>query len=1222
MKNEVLLPLVSQREQAYIATLSVSPFDGSEHNFSGNISIETKELILKEIYRIQELVKDYISFIPERERTKKFSVSITRNLASQRDDTLIETITGKSFDLALCLGIVSTITKCSLRRGLCASGQISDQNNIETVAYLQEKLFGNDGAVSNDAVNVILIPGEPSGYLASLRDGQTRQTLKKSYQCVQSMIKASPDKKETIIIRNLDDLFKKHFQQIFDTSELDKHVKQQYAQLIEDDLQDVLTLFFDKDHTIDDIVYPLKVTRNDEENKGIDKLLQSKENVIVLLGHAGFGKTISLLKYIRLLTDEYNSTRTSHIPVYVKLSSFSQELDPLELIKKHMQCDIDETYLKTLINSGRNVFIFDGINEIHGNSLQEINALITVLLNYISENLVKNGNRVIISSRKYSISHQPFNKYRDKIWEIKSITNEDKLSFSQHFLRDVYKWTGDENKIKEFAKRLKEHPYDTITSPFILLILISLIKSDEFDTTWDSVFNIFDRFLTYIYRREDQKDNKVFSMLDKKINDILSRIAYIGRLGGRISLERKKAIAEILIAMELGDDIESAEKAKDILNGLKSSSILQESRVLIKGDRCINFFHESIQEYFATLKILGEWQDISVDGIVAWCRKCDLEDIGITSIIEQPFCWNPLMAALRSVWNKELIISLLEDEGMPNAIKGIIEDLFYEIADSGDNDKTKDIITILCYLITDSKFGEKNYDTLTRIATRIALNTKEPDILKEIKRFYNKGSRKLAKEYRMPFAHYIYALTKKDIDVGFDIIKNLPALNMVFGTLLVTFVIGDLQKEEYIKRMSDIFQSKLKGINKIPIIKSIVNFTVKNALLWFKKDKLYTSPDGIGDYPSFNVSVTKLRDHNSALYQSFERIRDSIEYDKNINLRDYKEDMIRIYNTEAYIINVVGVVFLPVYIVQGREDALELIEEIYSECSITGRFWLLMSLTLTLDYSLLGIDSAYLDKLRHEIEKITGRFISEEGTREFFLRKNKTSKNLQQIFDYALLPISFLDLKAKGQLSWIIELSKTYANEPEYIVRILEALPIVGYYYPDEVMDALYRLEGINLSDDNISNAMARCCALLPKVPQNQIENYLNYIKADKIMLERMSSYWEKGYFGLGRSAFNIGTLNFLIYTFANPESNPCKYFSGVLEDIIETTKLEEKKFFKPVTVRGTVVEDGKARKVKEENIYATVYLARKVITRLYEFLRKYNYNIYDMLYGNSDTES
>lgn len=262
----------------------------------------------------------------------------------------------------------------------------------------------------------------------------------------------------------------------------------------------------------------------EERNYTTINELINNYNKFIVLGQPGSGKTTILRK---IVIDIAKGVGIDFIPVYIPLrNSILKKISLIEFIQKQFQnygIQNADLFTKRLLEKGKLILLYDGIDEIIGSERQRILEEINILT--IEYPLNKN----IATSRTSSYNGE-LSKFKEV--ELCEFTLSDATSY-------VNNWFHDNEMKDRLIEKIHTYPQlsEITNSPLLLSLICTVYEYDlEIATRRSSLYR---RCIECLMRDWDAQRNfrreSNFSKLDdlKKIS-ILSNIAYNLHVSGKI----------------------------------------------------------------------------------------------------------------------------------------------------------------------------------------------------------------------------------------------------------------------------------------------------------------------------------------------------------------------------------------------------------------------------------------------------------------------------------------------------------------------------------------------------------------------------------------------------------------------------------------------------------------------------------------------------------------
>lgn len=386
--------------------------------------------------------------------------------------------------------------------------------------------------------------------------------------------------------------------------------------------EDVFLGDIPKPYQPDQFIHKYELIENgNEESEIIDNIwehIESKTNSVILLGEPGSGKTVSLLQLTFDYAEKALVDEEEYLPVYIPLGSFKDEKTIEEHIKSKIRKIVNSESF--VFNKSRYMFIFDAYNELSGNKKDSVTDYIKAQKRFIvscrvldyNSNFYDVGKLTKINIlpldldqiEKYILAFLPNITKAESLWA--SLGGcADLTSFWRKVHNTVLFWSLpdelEQSDIDDWDTLLSEtnawkqmHSIGLLSvcrCPLMLNIICSIFEG-TLPTNNSTLFNVF---------------------VDRCINKELTRKKQIGEITDNniahlkeTALKIMEFLAEKIITTKQGTGINATDgriflsqkfPENDINRGIE---LLSGANLLIVSDDEIRFFHQLLQEYFAS----------------------------------------------------------------------------------------------------------------------------------------------------------------------------------------------------------------------------------------------------------------------------------------------------------------------------------------------------------------------------------------------------------------------------------------------------------------------------------------------------------------------------------------------------------------------------------------------------------------------------------------------
>jgi hypothetical protein len=338
-----------------------------------------------------------------------------------------------------------------------------------------------------------------------------------------------------------------------------------------------------------------------------------------LLGNLGTGKT-SLLQYVHLkmLEEYWANPSTAVVPLYVPLSRYKHHSGRVDSMLHEIltECGIDNyptKLIKHLASTGRLVFFFDGLDEVHPiQSIDDVVTTATNLLTYVGRNA-----RAVISSRThmFATSDQefaifgPYERARIKrvaqlLYDLLSDRATTEIAYIQPFSREqVVSYLrlacGDDfNAVHTKIEQIYGFR-EMATTPVLLAMMRRTVPKILRDGHGFGKHPVLDLYRDYTERwiARDEGRAQLSSEQRMRLSEALA-VSLISRDEYSATWEE---IAGLLHA-------DPAWSARPISESAAEMDVRNSTFLVREGDRHFRFAHRSIMEFFSARESLRRLQ--------------------------------------------------------------------------------------------------------------------------------------------------------------------------------------------------------------------------------------------------------------------------------------------------------------------------------------------------------------------------------------------------------------------------------------------------------------------------------------------------------------------------------------------------------------------------------------------------------------------------------------
>ena len=441
-----------------------------------------------------------------------------------------------------------------------------------------------------------------------------------------------------------------------------------------------------------DLVYvplpmkPIHSKNNNTRNETIENIIEN--NRIIIQAEAGFGKS-TLIQWLAVLSCKRNFTKEklslkNRIPFIINLRNYSKQNFPsyrdYPIITTHDKIDISheeqQRWIRTdVLQKGRGMVMFDGMDEIENDKRDEIVKRIEFLCDEFPDNIY------IVTSRPAGINNLHFNRFRNIDFHLYEI---EPLRFSST-CRLINKWHtavsqkmySDSDKLNSEAKLLIEQIAermslrDLAVNPLLCSVLCALNLNTHYPLPEERIA-IYDKSCKMLLHERDLKKG-INEKIKKTIFTYEEKIVFMKHVAETMTNLELTSIEKDIFLTCLQDKINHIPRA--INNNIKDTDLknyfLERSGMIrLNNDQKLEFVHKTFQEYLAAKAFTG------------------LGAIGLKKLIKEagnPF-WNVVI---------ELSAGFLNKEGGEKLVEEILKKSEREV---NSNQKVfLDILAIRCF---------------------------------------------------------------------------------------------------------------------------------------------------------------------------------------------------------------------------------------------------------------------------------------------------------------------------------------------------------------------------------------------------------------------------------------------------------------------------------------------------------------------------------------------
>ena len=371
---------------------------------------------------------------------------------------------------------------------------------------------------------------------------------------------------------------------------------------------------------IADLMQNFNLNSEDFDRLGLGKISEKRVSglkaaqdypKLMVLGKPGAGKT-TFLKYIAIQCIR-GKFQENLVPIFINLKDFAEipnQPNILEFIKElFVNFEVKETQIDELIEHGKFLILFDGLDEIRENDSRRV---IKQIRNFSDQ---YHTNRFVITCR-IAAQEYTFEKFTEV--EIADFNDEQIKTFAQNWFQ-----LKDPVKAQRFIENLKDKDNEPIkelaTNPLLLTLLCLVFE--ETANFPQNRSELYQEGIEVLLKKWDAKRNIERDQVYKKLSlirkeDLLCQIALNTFQKGDYFFKQRdveRVIADymynLLDAETDSDEGELRQLSKAVLKSLEA----QHGLLMERARGIYSFSHLAFQEYFTAKKIVTNPDPQSLD---------------------------------------------------------------------------------------------------------------------------------------------------------------------------------------------------------------------------------------------------------------------------------------------------------------------------------------------------------------------------------------------------------------------------------------------------------------------------------------------------------------------------------------------------------------------------------------------------------------------------------